>query len=165
MFRRKSKDAAVCGRMKNIIIVLSIKGGRGGGKMLLKTPFTLGPKHKMQRPDLLYIENLFSTPFLFYFLNRPFALLLDKFYWRHIICYSKIFNYSFNFCFWKLKIKKHIQGLLRFMATTAALLQHHTVLYSRDCLLYRNKLLCTRDSSLLYTHTLILIRHYMTEHK
>ena len=38
------------------------------------------------------------------------------------------------------------------MAATAALLQHHTVLYSRDC-------------SLLYTHTLILIRHYMTVHK
>ena len=95
MFRRKPKDAAVCGRMRNIIIVLSIKGG--GGEKLLKTPFTLGLKHKMQRPDLLYmyIENLFSTPFLFYFLNRPFARLLGKFYWRQIICYSKIFNYSY----------------------------------------------------------------------
>ena len=35
---------------------------------------------------------------------------------------------------------------------TAALLQHHNVLYSRDCLLYRNRLLCTRDSSLHYTY-------------
>ena len=25
------------------------------------------------------------------------ALLLDKFYWRQIVCYSKIFDYSFNF--------------------------------------------------------------------
>ena len=27
------------------------------------TPFALGPKHKMQRPDPLCLENLFSTPF------------------------------------------------------------------------------------------------------
>ena len=43
-----------------------------------------------------------------------------------------------------------------FMAATAALLQYHTVLYPRDCLLYRNRLMCTRDSPLL----LILSNHY-----
>ena len=39
-----------------------------------------------------------------------------------------------------------------FMAATDALLQYCTVLYSRDCLLYRNKLMCTRENSLLYTY-------------
>ena len=53
---------------------------------------------------------------------------------------------KYSFYTWA-KIKKHIQGLLRFMAATAALLQHHTVPYSRDRLFYRNRLLCTRDSS------------------
>ena len=43
-----------------------------------------------------------------------------------------------------------------FMAATDALLQYRTVLYSRDCLLYRNRLMCTRDSPLL----LILSNHY-----
>ena len=31
--------------------------------IFLKYSFALGPKHKMQRPDPLCLENLFSTPF------------------------------------------------------------------------------------------------------
>ena len=61
-------------------------------------------------------------------------------YWRQIVCYSKIFNYSFNFTL-RPKLKntyKTYWGWLTevvtiyndmYIAVTAALLQHRTVLY------------------------------------
>ena len=45
--------------------------------------------------------------------------------------YHKRDPLKYSFYTWA-KIKKYIQGLLRFIAATVALLQHHTVLYSRD---------------------------------
>ena len=81
--------------------------------------------------------------------------------------YHKRDPLKYSFYTWA-KIKKHIQGLLRFMAATAALLQHHTVLYSRDRLFLEtdycvhgtvHPLYCT--DTLITTH-LTKFKHFNT---
>ena len=102
-------------------------------------------------------------------------------YWRQIVCYSKIFNYSFNFTL-RPKLKNTYKAYWGWltevvtiyndmcMAVTAALLQYRTVLYRTvwDCLFLRNRLMvvCTgQTQKYTYPYTAYPGHYYRTKSK